>query len=60
MRSMKLFLENHPKSTYGIRFSTNNYSIYEKIHSYPLYAVAKIIVDMDKDVKNALMFLSQH
>lgn len=58
MKSMKLFLESHPESTYGIRFSTNNYSIHEKIHSYPLYAVAKIIADADQDVKAALMFLS--
>ncbi len=33
MRSMKSFLESHPASTYGIRFSTNNYSIHEKIYS---------------------------
>ena len=60
MRSMKSFLENHSESTYGIRFSTNNYSIHEKIHSYPLYAVAKIIADADKDVKAALLSLFQH
>lgn len=59
MKSMKSFLENHIGSTYGIRFSTNNYSIHERIHSYPLYAVAKIIADADKDVKAALMFLAQ-
>ncbi len=60
MKSMNSFLENHPESAYGIRFSTNNYSIYDKIHSYPLYAVAKIIADADADVKAALLFLSQH
>ncbi len=58
MRSMKSFLESHPASTYGIRFSTNNYSVHENIHSYPLYAVAKIIADADQDVKAALMSLS--
>lgn len=41
LKSMHIFLEKHPKSPYGIRFSTQNYSIYEKIYSYPLYAVAK-------------------
>ena len=60
LRSMQAFLESHPNSKYGVRFSTNNYSIHEKIHSYPLYAVAKIIADADKEVKEALMCLSQH
>lgn len=59
MRSMTSFFETHAKSTYGIRVSTNNYSVYEKIHSYPLYAVAKIIADADQDVKAALMSLSK-
>jgi predicted AAA+ superfamily ATPase len=41
LKSMQIFLESHPGSPYGIRFSTQNYSQYQKIHSYPLYAVAK-------------------
>lgn len=57
MRSMASFLESHPASTYGIRFSTNNYSVHEKIHSYPLYAVAKIMADADQDVRAALIAL---
>lgn len=41
MQSMRMFLKTHPdSSSYGIRFSTHNYSIYDHIHSYPLYAVA--------------------
>jgi len=40
LKSMHLFLENHPSSPYGIRFSTHNYSVYEKIHSFPLYAIS--------------------
>lgn len=44
LRSMHAFLHAHPDLTYGIRFSTQNYSIYEKIHSYPLYAVAQILL----------------
>ncbi len=39
LKSMHLFLEAHPKTPYGIRLSTQHYSVYEKIHSYPLYAV---------------------
>ncbi len=40
LRSMHAFLRDHPQTPYGIRFSTQNYSRYEKIDSYPLYAVA--------------------
>lgn len=43
LRSMHGFLESHPKSPYGLRFSTQNYSVFEKIHSYPLYAVAQAL-----------------
>lgn len=39
LKSMHIFLEHHPKSKFGIRFSTQNYSYYLNIHSYPLYAV---------------------
>lgn len=39
LKSMHAFLESRPKSPYGIRFSTQNYSEFEKIYSYPLYAI---------------------
>lgn len=39
LKSMHLFLDSHPKSAYGIRFSTHNFSEHEKIQSYPLYAI---------------------
>lgn len=45
LRSMHMFLENHPQSPYGLRFSAQNYSVHEKIHSYPLYAVATVLKD---------------
>jgi predicted AAA+ superfamily ATPase len=38
LRSIHLFLEEHAHTPFGIRFSSGNYSIYEKIRSYPLYA----------------------
>lgn len=57
MKSMKSFLESHPASPYGIRFSTHNYSIHENIYSYPLYAVAKIFADADSDIKAAIRAL---
>lgn len=40
LKSMHIFLESHAQSPFGIRFSTQNYSVYEKIYSYPLYAVS--------------------
>jgi predicted AAA+ superfamily ATPase len=43
LRSMHAFLQEHPQSPYGIRFSTQNYSVYEKIHSLPLYAVVNSV-----------------
>ncbi len=39
LKSMHIFLESHQKSYLGMRFSTQNYSVYEKIYSYPLYAI---------------------
>jgi predicted AAA+ superfamily ATPase len=40
LKSMHIFLENHQHSRFGIRFSTQNYSVYENIYSYPLYAIS--------------------
>ncbi len=57
LRSMQTFLESHKESPYGIRFSSNNYSLHEKIYSYPLYAIAKVIADGDQEILDALLFL---
>lgn len=40
LQSMRHFLAARPKSPYGIRFSTHNFSVHENLHSYPIYAVA--------------------
>jgi len=45
LKSLHLFLQTHEKSLYGVRFSIHNYSVYDHIHSYPLYAVAGIFGD---------------
>lgn len=39
LKSMHIFLNKHSSSPYGMRFSTHNYSAFENIYSYPLYAV---------------------
>lgn len=57
LRSLQLFLESHQHSSYGIRFSTNNYSIHNKIHSYPLYAIAKVMADNNEEFKHAIASL---
>jgi predicted AAA+ superfamily ATPase len=38
--SMMMFLESHPRSPFGIRFSALNYEKDGRIHTYPLYAIA--------------------
>lgn len=43
LKSMHSFLESNSKTPYGIRFSTHNYSVYQKILSYPLYAIAQAV-----------------
>jgi len=43
LKSMHLFLETHSKSSYGIRFSIQNYSHFQKVYSYPLYAIRMAI-----------------
>lgn len=45
LQSMRVFLEEHPKSEYGIRFSTHNFSEHDGIHSFPLYAIAAAASD---------------
>jgi hypothetical protein len=43
MQSMFLFMEEK-KSTIGMRFSLENFSQYDKIRVYPLYAVSNMLV----------------
>lgn len=59
IKSMQIFLDSHPKSEYGIRFSADNYSAYQKINNYPLYSVAKPFLDVSEDLRKALLSLSE-
>lgn len=54
LKSMHMFLQTHSTSPYGIRFSTHNYSFYEKIVSRPLYDVVSLA---HEDQKESLRFL---
>jgi len=55
LRSMHLFLETHARAAYGVRFSTQNYSVLDKICSYPLYAVAQVALKNKEMVLDALL-----
>lgn len=43
LKSMHMFLESHPQAKFGVRFSTQNFSLYQNIYSYPLYAIVKFM-----------------
>ena len=57
IKSMQIFLDSHQKSTYGMRFSSDNYSVYKTINNYPLYAVVKPLLDTSEDIKKAVSHL---
>lgn len=49
LRSLRLFLETHPKSGAAIRFSSHDYSITEDLNSWPLYAVASLAHESQRE-----------
>ena len=57
LKSLNYFLETHEQSSYGIKFSTQDYSVYNNIHSYPLYAIAQVMSEHNPDMKAAIQAL---
>lgn len=60
IKSMQIFLELHQNSAYGLRFSADNYSLYQNIHpiyNFPLYAVAKPFFDVSENLQKSLKHL---
>ena len=57
IKSMQIFLDSHRNSSYGIRFSGDNYGCDGKIYSYPLYAVVKPFFNASDQLRNALASL---
>ncbi len=55
LRSLRLFLETHPKSPLGIRFSALDYSLLEDLDSRPLYAVASLAHESQREALNCLV-----
>ncbi|MDZ7265126.1 MAG: DUF4143 domain-containing protein, partial [candidate division KSB1 bacterium] len=43
LKSLNIFLDEHPNSAQGIRFSSQNYEAINAIQNLPLYAVASIM-----------------
>lgn len=55
IKSMHLFLESHQQAAYGMRFSARAYEQQEAVYSYPLYAIAKPLIDVNEVMRKALM-----
>ncbi len=55
LRSLHLFLDTHPKSTFGIRFSALDYSLLEKLDSRPLYAAVSLAHESQKEALASLV-----
>jgi len=58
IKSMHIFLDLHPNSSYGIRFSSLNYTTEPRVHTHPLYSVAKTFFDSNESVRDALNMLT--
>ncbi len=57
LQSLQSFLKKHPDCPYGLRFSGNNYSDYQSIRSYPLYAIAQVMTQHDEQMRKAILHL---
>ena len=55
LQSLRLYLNSHPKTKFGIRCSEHNYSEFDAVQSYPLYALAGIF---SEDKEGVLQLLS--
>ena len=57
IQSLQHFLNTHNHCPYGLRFSQNNYSNYQNIKSYPLYAIAQVMGQAYPEMKQAMLSL---
>lgn len=57
LKSLHLFLDSHPKSPTGIRFSSLNYSMMPKLDSRPLYAAVSLAHPSQKEALEHLVVL---
>ena len=56
LKSMHRFLDSHSHSSYGVRFSAQNYSIFQKIDSRPLYAAASLAHEEQRESLKSLFY----
>lgn len=57
IKSIHLFLDEHPRSPYGIRFSAHNFVRDERLSTYPLYAVIKPFLYTNDEMRQAVKSL---
>ncbi len=57
IKSLHIFLDTHQSSLYGMRFFSHNYALEHRVHTYPLYAVAKPFFDANENIREALTSL---
>ncbi|MBP6869932.1 ATP-binding protein [Candidatus Babeliales bacterium] len=57
LQSLQYFMKTHSNTPYGLRFSQNNYSDFQNIKSYPLYAVAQVMSEHNPEMKAAILAL---
>ena len=57
IKSMHIFLDSHPNSSYGIRFWAGNGQLEDRVHSYPLYLVARPIISNNEYMYQAIASL---
>ena len=57
LKSLYMFLEARRQTPFGLRFSVHNYSVIDKLHSYPLYAIASLLAQYDQNLHSRLMAL---
>lgn len=55
LRSLRIFMETHPKSPTGIRFSSLDYSLIGDLDSRPLYAVGTLAHESQTEALNHLL-----
>ncbi|MCF7800102.1 AAA family ATPase [Candidatus Babeliales bacterium] len=57
IKSMHIFLDSHPNSLYGVRFSAHNFLNEQRVFTYPLYAAARPFFDTNTNLQEALLSL---
>jgi hypothetical protein len=55
LKSLNIFLDTHHKSQTAVRFSTLNYSLFNKLDSRPLYAAVSLAHENQKEALNYLI-----